>query len=176
MSTIPDDPNGYPMGDEDSMAFEERLEERRDPTKAGRRRNDGFVISRKGAIIALASYIAVWVVMAIGAMIYQDRHQVLIDENVEQFEKLDELVKTINDERVVNIEGGCEAQNRRHDQAVVTLDRLIAEIPPENQSRAVETRNFTVALIDALVPKRDCDAVVDRQTGTSQREARKNEG
>lgn len=72
------------------------------------------------------------------------------------------LFTRIQDEREKSIRMSCEETNARYDAAIGQLDRLIAQAPPERRARAREGRAGTVLLIDALVPKRDCDRVVDR--------------
>jgi hypothetical protein len=49
----------------------------------------------------------------------------------------------------------------RHDNVIATLDRLIREQPPgARKRRAVRNRAQTVALLEALAPKRDCEHLV----------------
>jgi hypothetical protein len=50
----------------------------------------------------------------------------------------------------------CVQQNQRHDATIAQLDHEIALLPPRMRVRAVANRAFTVALIDALSPVRDC--------------------
>jgi hypothetical protein len=76
------------------------------------------------------------------------------------------LYTRIQGERERTIRANCQETNRRYDKAITTLDRLIAEAPPERRTRAREGRAGTVLLIDALVPKRDCMAVVKRSVGS----------
>jgi hypothetical protein len=73
------------------------------------------------------------------------------------------LYAKIQDERERNIRDGCLATNERNDAAIMRLDELIAEAPPERRARAEAGRAGTVLLIEALVPKRDCDAYVAEQ-------------
>jgi hypothetical protein len=56
----------------------------------------------------------------------------------------------------------CREQNARHDAAITELDRLIRLLPLSRRARAVQGRDGTVALIEALAPKRDCSALVRR--------------
>lgn len=72
------------------------------------------------------------------------------------------LFTRIQDERENSIRTSCQETNRRYDKTIDTLDRLIAEAPPGRRQRAREGRAGTVLLINALVPKRDCDALVGR--------------
>jgi hypothetical protein len=73
------------------------------------------------------------------------------------------LAEQIQKERVRNIRATCEMQNARHDKTIVQLDELIRDAPPGRRERAVQNRAGTALLIDALVPKRDCDRVVKQQ-------------
>lgn len=51
----------------------------------------------------------------------------------------------------------CRQQNRNHDKTIRILDRRIAQFPPgRRRDRAERGRAFTVALIEALAPHRDC--------------------
>jgi len=61
--------------------------------------------------------------------------------------------------------GNCLEQNTRHDETIRALDDAIAGLPPDRRQRAQANRDNTVALIDALAPKRDCRALAARQTG-----------
>jgi hypothetical protein len=53
----------------------------------------------------------------------------------------------------------CLETNERHDNTIRRLDRIIAELPagPE-KVRARRNRASTVLIIEALAPKRDCQA------------------
>lgn len=76
------------------------------------------------------------------------------------------LFTRIQDERENSIRTSCQETNQRYDKAIKTLDELIAKAPAERRRRAREGRAGTVLLIDALVPKRDCDALVGRSVGS----------
>lgn len=54
----------------------------------------------------------------------------------------------------------CRQQNERHDHTIRTLDKQIAKLPPKERRRAIRQRAGTVALINALAPKRDCARVI----------------
>lgn len=75
------------------------------------------------------------------------------------------LFTRIQDERERSIRTSCQETNRRYDKAIERLDRLIAQAPADRKARAKQNRAGTVSLIDALVPKRDCDALVGRSVG-----------
>lgn len=74
-----------------------------------------------------------------------------------------EFAEAIQDERARATLQACRAQNARHQATVKTLDRVIAGLPagPRRQE-ATERRDGTVALIDALVPLRNCKKLVER--------------
>lgn len=60
---------------------------------------------------------------------------------------------------------GCMEANARHDATIDAIDELISRIPPgPRRERAVSGRANTVFLINALAPKRDCEAYVERLT------------
>jgi adenine-specific DNA methylase len=51
----------------------------------------------------------------------------------------------------------CEETNTRHDITIAKLDAIIKNLPPGERKRlAIENREGNVALIETLVPKRDC--------------------
>jgi hypothetical protein len=60
----------------------------------------------------------------------------------------------------------CVETNRRYHDTIATLDRLIEEAPPERKQRARESRASTVLLIEAMLPKRNCDLHVRRRAPT----------
>jgi len=79
------------------------------------------------------------------------------------FWKAVDTTQRVQQSRVEVTRTNCLAQNNRHDATVRKLDQLIADIPPGARRRRAERgRASTVALIDALAPKRDCKAVVDQ--------------
>lgn len=65
--------------------------------------------------------------------------------------------------REETIRRACEQQNDRHDKTILQLDAIIADMPsgPARQE-AEQNRDGTILLLDALVPKQDCDRVVQR--------------
>lgn len=73
----------------------------------------------------------------------------------------------INAERERNIRAACEAQNKRNHNTIQQLDALIAKAPPERRERAAASRPGTVLLINALAPRRDCEALVRSQIDAS---------
>lgn len=67
----------------------------------------------------------------------------------------------IQEERVANILRSCREQNDRHDATIRQLRVLVDAIRDRAQrERARQGMAGTIALIDALAPKRDCDALV----------------
>lgn len=79
---------------------------------------------------------------------------------------LSDTTSQIQAERARNVRSACEAQNARHDNTIRQVDRLIAEAPPSRRARAGAGRAGTVLIIDALAPRRDCDALVKSQVGS----------
>lgn len=167
----PQDPVGYPMGDEDAMSFEEQQEDRRG-SRHGRRKTDGVVISRRGLIVAIASYVLVWVVLAIGVGFWQHEQRQSDRADTEQFAQLDSLVKTIQHERVNNIRDDCLAQNERYKNAVNALDTILDPIRQgADRTRITQierTRTASILVITALAPHQNCNLVVRQSTGRSQ--------
>lgn len=78
-----------------------------------------------------------------------------------------ERVAQINAERAENIERACREVNARHDNTIRALDDLIAKrapsLSPAQRARVRESRENTVLLVQALVPRRDCAALVAAQ-------------
>lgn len=79
----------------------------------------------------------------------------------------DEQGDDIQAQRRASILTACREQNARHDDTIVKLDKIIADLPPGPQKdEALQQRDGTVLLIDALAPKRDCEAQLQRSTTT----------
>jgi hypothetical protein len=69
----------------------------------------------------------------------------------------------IQDSRAELVRESCEQQNKQHDNTIRRLDVAIAAIPPGPRKRRAErNRRYTVSLIEALAPERDCDRLVRR--------------
>lgn len=99
---------------------------------------------------------AVWRLLIVAAFLIGGGGTVLL---LSTSRKTDELAQTRRQAIIVS----CEDSNRRHDNAIRQLDRLIGQIPPgPRRERARQSRASTVLLIDALAPKFDCEARADR--------------
>lgn len=79
-----------------------------------------------------------------------------------QRSQLQSFAEKIQQNRVEVTRRACEDQNTRHDDTVTQLDALIALAPANQRAQAKASEKYTVRLIDALVPVRDCDKVVAR--------------
>lgn len=78
------------------------------------------------------------------------------------------LAQQIQDERAANILRACREVNQRHDATIHQLNVLVNAIPDKDRrARARQNIAGTVALINALAPKHNCEALVDRQVDTS---------
>jgi esterase/lipase len=79
------------------------------------------------------------------------------------------LAQQIQDERARNVRDNCEQVNERHDNTVATLDGLLARArkgaSPQQRKQIQQSRASTLLLIDALAPRRDCEALVRQQVG-----------
>ena len=75
------------------------------------------------------------------------------------------LAGEIQDERARSVRASCQEVNDRHDTTIATLDKLLAKLPPSQRARAKSSRDGTVLLIEALAPKRNCEALVRRTVG-----------
>jgi hypothetical protein len=79
------------------------------------------------------------------------------------------LIVAIQRERARNIEQNCRDTNARHDVTIRRLHQLVEQLPPgPRKVRAVQGMAGSVALIDALAPRRDCRALAARQVDTQQ--------
>lgn len=89
-------------------------------------------------------------------------------------DKLALVVATIQQEREANIGRSCVDQNTRHDNTIRELDARLElasqTLSPAQRAQLEQSRDFTVALIDALAPRRDCAAVKAQQIPSAQRE------
>jgi hypothetical protein len=75
---------------------------------------------------------------------------------------------TLNRERARNVAQNCLDTNRRHDLTVRRLHQLVNELPPgPRKVRAVQGMAGSIALINALAPRRDCRALAARQVRTN---------
>lgn len=97
------------------------------------------------------------------------------------------LFTRVQQERERSIRASCTETNARHDDALVKLDRLLLArlegpvspaltpavvqrrlrraldpLPAARRAEVVRGRTGTVVLIEALVPDRDCERVVER--------------
>lgn len=82
-------------------------------------------------------------------------------------DRLAGIVDQIQAERKANIEKNCRDLNARNVATVRELDARLAaarsQLSPAERAQLKESRDFTVALIDALAPRRDCDDVLASQ-------------
>lgn len=75
----------------------------------------------------------------------------------------DDRVKDINANRKESVLSSCAETNSRHDATIAALDDRLqqaidsGQVPEEDLDRLRESRRFTVSLIDALAPERDCE-------------------
>jgi hypothetical protein len=63
---------------------------------------------------------------------------------------------------------GCESTNMRHDNTIAKLNQFMAIAivkTPEQAAQIKASQKFTIALIDALSPKRDCEKAVEMVVG-----------
>jgi hypothetical protein len=78
-----------------------------------------------------------------------------------------DLIQQIQAERIRNIRQNCQDTNARHDATIRRLHSLVERLPPgPRKVRAVQGMAGSVALIDALAPRRDCKALAARQVNT----------
>jgi hypothetical protein len=66
------------------------------------------------------------------------------------------LSRDIQDQRLLS----CRQANERHDTTLRVLDERIAGLPPGGRARAEASKAFTIALIEAIAPRRDCTNLV----------------
>ena len=74
-----------------------------------------------------------------------------------------DFTEAVQQSRVESLVDQCRESNRRHDKTIETLDAVIAKLPRGPKRReANANRRGTVALINALAPKRHCVARAHR--------------
>lgn len=73
-----------------------------------------------------------------------------------------QVLNTIQTQRVQLTRATCNAQNKKHDDAVKILDRLIAQTPRGKHAQAQANRAATILFINALASHQDCAAAVKR--------------
>lgn len=79
-----------------------------------------------------------------------------------------DLIQAIQAERARNVLQNCQDTNARHDATIRQLQRLVNELPPgPRKVRAVQGMAGSIAVIDALAPKRDCRALATRQVNAN---------
>lgn len=101
---------------------------------------------------------AVTVTLAVLVVVMAAGLGYVLVQNADQNRDLEQVVQSIQVERVRNIRENCEAQNARNRLTTLRL----REMTDDPGARALAG-----GLIQALVPVRDCDRLVERQTGTS---------
>lgn len=88
---------------------------------------------------------------------------IALDNGQQEARSARALAVAIQQSRLEGIRRVCLDQNMRHDATIRRLDSNIVKLPPgERRERSKLSRDSTVLLIDALVPRRDCDVVVQR--------------
>lgn len=94
---------------------------------------------------------------------------VLIRANAARSKEARALADQIQQERARNMRDGCVAINQRHDDSITKLRVILEQTVAAGRSRERAEQGFksTVFLIDALVPKRDCERLVREQVGKS---------
>jgi hypothetical protein len=85
--------------------------------------------------------------------------------------KINPTIQAIQAERARNVRANCLDTNGRHDRTIATLDRrlqvAVRRAPPAQARQIRASREFTVALINALAPRRDCERLVKLQVRTA---------
>jgi hypothetical protein len=76
------------------------------------------------------------------------------------------LFNRVQEERANATRTACQGTNDRQDETKARLDELIFQLPPARRARAEAGQRGTVLLIEALAPKRDCEALVERSVGS----------
>lgn len=93
----------------------------------------------------------------------------LIAENRENADEAQQVARDIEAGVERSLRVTCESINMRHDRAISELNKQIDKLRPsltdEEIERVERSRDANVALIDALVPKRDCPEYVRQQLG-----------
>lgn len=79
------------------------------------------------------------------------------------------LFERINSERAANIARACQETNQRYDTTVNRLDagyrKALKGASADRRNQIRESRQFTIGLIQGLVPRRDCGDLTRGQVG-----------
>jgi hypothetical protein len=113
--------------------------------RTGQRRN-GVMVALVGASLALAT------VLGFSALITTS----------DKTEQNADIAKAIQAERTRSIRVSCEQENARNHNAVAQVRKRYRSLPPAERRAGRDSRNYTIVLIDALVPVQDCDRLVAR--------------
>ena len=75
-------------------------------------------------------------------------------------------ITDIQRSRAESIRTSCLAQNRRHDEALRTLNQIVQDrlpkVTPFERRRLIASQATTATLIESLVPHQNCDRIVAR--------------
>lgn len=98
-----------------------------------------------------------FVILALGVTTALGLYGLLNGETNDLAQENQDVIEAVQTSREDATRSNCEQQNSRHDDTIKNLDAGLAAVPPDQRQQAAQTRAFTITLIDALVPKQDCD-------------------
>lgn len=83
-------------------------------------------------------------------------------------------VASIQNSRISITLDTCRDQNKRNDNTIARLNKIVNNIPDPHQRRlARRSVATTVSLIDAVVPKQNCEALVHSRFSKNDSQAQK---
>jgi predicted PurR-regulated permease PerM len=125
-----------------------------------------FVRRHAAAIITTLMTLVVILTLALVQIEVQLSNQVTAVHHQAQAIQLESQARdaAIQAGRADSIRLACDETNQRHDDVIDKLDKLIARYPEGSVRRAQAKRNraATVTLLEAIVPKQNCEQRVSR--------------
>jgi len=114
-------------------------------------RNENRRIETQRRIFLILNFVAAIAMAILFALILSDRNSIKREANVRATQ--------IQQQRYDVAYGNCLDQNGRNRNTIQTLNNLISKLPPSQLAQAEQSKEFTILLINALVPIRNCQQV-----------------
>lgn len=117
------------------------------------------------AVLCAVAIVGITSGAGIAIAVYQsDQADKAAQEAQQSADEAKAILAQVQAERKRNVRGNCEDVNQRHDNAAARLDGLIEQIEdPIRRAAAERSKDFTLTLIDAIVPERNCEAYAEGQ-------------
>jgi hypothetical protein len=85
-----------------------------------------------------------------------------LSQTAERSHRNADIVDAIQEERARAVRMNCEGQNARNRETVRRVRERFRSLSPTERREGREGRDYTIALVNALAPVRNCDRVVRR--------------